>query len=633
MNHVTFEGPNGTVTILKAQVWPYARKSIKGENAHTSIEDQLAGCFRMLERRTITWLESNVIREKPGLGGHLYWEGGQVFPDPRNPVKTRPGLTRLVNAVKEDQVKLIVVWDFSRLWRSASIAASLLELFQRKGVLLADRHGFANLQTPEGKKQLHDAAAAYEQYRDAIAENTRRAFSEKRLRGEGVAIGRFLGFKRVGKSILEPIPEEVDLARRIYRMYVLGEQGSAPMSCEGIAKALTADGGGCLFPESRAECFRTNSDGYVVPETIRRVLRSPRYIAKQWGDGPALYGAREFLVNGSPVVDEEIWKAAQAKLKRSSLTPRRQVAGVPGSGILRCGCCAKTYSLNVHPRRKGDAPPSASQRTWRIRDSRSFHDCKHRSCAISHLSFLEFFEKQFCTVVAAEFRRSSGKSQREKIKNKIADLELKRELAVARLQEVSKQVVEALGSNSKVRQAVLDEVEARVHEAEAKLLEARQDLERATSRAPLFQGINFADESMVRESVREAIVWGAVVHRDDTSLGEKALPNVVGYVLFLTVWGSYHTAVIEKGVVDGRTPTRRRSTNKLRLLRPEEGLGTVMGLPNPHLFYTNLRREQTRMRSRGEFLQHVWAPGYEPPVETPTPTPKATRRQRVRRQS
>ncbi len=629
VNYITIETPKGPVTILKSQIVGYARKSTKGDRAACSISEQVVGIRRFLRlRHGVDLPDEQILEEAPGLGGDLYWEGGgSGWNRTKRTKRTRPKMSNLVAGVEAERVKLIVVWDFSRLWRHTGVCADLLELFAEKGVLLANRDGLVDITTADGRRRLKDQASAFQDVRDGISDNTNRAFDAKRERGEAVKIGRYLGYGRKEKRVVEVFPLEIDLVRRMYTMFVFGERGEPRMSPLAIATRLTDEGLGRLFPEAAWDKNRTNVERFVYEKTVRLILQSPRYIGMQWRVDPdpralikrQMFRADEFLIDKKwPAVDPDVWYEAQRILERNARGPRRAVAGRAGSGMLRCGVCGKLFVLTKGPKRaaKGESSTAADGLSaWRVRSNRSFHCCDHMPPAIPRESLLRFFRTDLAKVLKAELRRSHSRSEAADLDNKIADLRLKRSTLEQYLRKTAVESIENLmNGKTMLSKGLAEEAEAKILEINSHILEAEDAKEESARAVATLNGFDSDDEDKLREAIRSAIVWGAVVpvtaRRPRFKVAKVGEPKVVGHVLFLTAWRTYHTAVIEECVVKGRT-TRARATNVLRLLPPEEGLGTVANLPSSKKFVGNLKREQGKLRTRGVFKLENWAPSCE----------------------
>ena len=623
MKHITADTAKGPVDLLLNQIAGYARKSTKGERAACSISEQVGGIRRLLSSRYgVALPDAQILEEAPGLGGDLYWEGGGPSWNRKGRRKrTRIKLTRLVEDIEAGRVKMIVVWDVSRLWRHTGVCADLLELFAEQGVLLADRNGLIDISTNDGRKRLKDQATALQDVRDMISENTHRALDAKRERGEAVKIGRYLGYGRRSKREVEHFPEEIQLARRMYTMLVYGELGGPPMSPLAIAKRLTEEGLGRLFPESCWEEGRTNPERFVNCDTVRKVLRSPRYIGMQWKvDEDAvvkrrLFEARDFLIGGEPAVCPDVWHEAQRILERNLRGPRRAVTGRPGCGLLRCGVCAKSYVLTKGPDRTAtDGLPIPTLSAWRVRGNRTHHGCDHLPPAIGHDALLRFFRTDFAKVLKAEVRRAHSLSTAADLRNRISALRLQRETLEGYIRKTAEESIENLINGRKMlSKSMVEQAEGKIQEISASILELEDVAERSERAIESLDAFDSEDEGRMREAMRSAIVWGAVVPASAKRPRVKMAsvgPKVVGHVLFLTAWRTYHTAAIEERVVEGRT-RRARPVNVLRLLPSEEGLGTVNDLPSPKRFYKNVHREQGKLRTRGVFNADDWAPSYE----------------------
>lgn len=619
--------------ILPGQVRIYARKSIARERAHRSIDEQVKNAMRQCERMGLPVSAEDVRAEPPGYGGNLFWVGGGNFKelsDGKRPKRTRPELTRLVNEVIAGLVKVVVVWDYSRLWRSTEICAALVSLFHMKGVLLLDRAGFADLSSPEGRKRLHDTSSVAQEYRELCAVNIDRSFNDKRETGESIGIYRCLGYAPEGRRKLRAIPAEIALVNRIFVMYVLGENGSGPMAMNAIASQITEEGLGIHFPKSTNQVGGRNDSNFVYTKTIAAILRSPRYIGKQRrrSDGQ-LYDAYEFLIDSSPAVSPDLWQRAQERIERRQNVGPRRLEGLPASGLLRCGVCGKNYFMSTSSdrpyvnKRTGAVWQQRKASYWRVRLSNSYHNCKDAPPSIYPAELDQFLKEEFLPMLRDEVLELQNASRRTLLANRIQELRLKRSLQEGRLKEFMRNLLsDANSSSASTLARVKGAAEDLIQEVDNEIFSLEYEQKELDESSRRLENLAGLSESMFRDVLRSIVVWIAVLPSPTWANRDKYLTKTQrrkqketqkvmerGRLLVLTSWGTYHSAVLECGgyCLD---PSKSYITTHLRNAHPWEQIGTVMNLPDPERFVANIRREQAQLRTRGAFRFEIWAPGF-----------------------
>lgn len=156
----------------------------------------------------------------------------------------RPAFQRVMEAVGQRAVDVVVVAKLDRMTRSVRDLAVLMERFNKSGVDFASVAETLNSQTAAGRMVMNIIATVGQWEREAIGERTREALQHvKRLGGLAGTVPygkRRVGFVLVnGKpkgGTLEDDPHEQSVLRRIQELRDLGE------TYRGIADALNAEG-------------------------------------------------------------------------------------------------------------------------------------------------------------------------------------------------------------------------------------------------------------------------------------------------------------------------------------------------------------------------------------------------------
>ena len=95
----------------------------------------------------------------------------------------RPGLTRILNELRDGEIEAVVVLKLDRLTRSVRDLADLLEAFQKNDAALVSVSESLDTSTASGRLMLNLLASVSQWEREAIGERTSFALAHKRTQG------------------------------------------------------------------------------------------------------------------------------------------------------------------------------------------------------------------------------------------------------------------------------------------------------------------------------------------------------------------------------------------------------------------------------------------------------------------
>jgi site-specific DNA recombinase len=149
----------------------------------------------------------------------------------------RPGFQKLIKLCTSKQVKMVVVYDLSRLSRSVRDTLGFVEdVIQKHGIEFASIQNDIDTSSPMGKAFLGFNAIFNQLYRDEIAFKTKAALTHKRSKGEKTGGVVPFGFILVGDTRLAAAPGEI---QTIAYIHSLRERG---MSLREIVAELYSKG-------------------------------------------------------------------------------------------------------------------------------------------------------------------------------------------------------------------------------------------------------------------------------------------------------------------------------------------------------------------------------------------------------
>lgn len=303
----------------------YARFSSDLQDAR-SIEDQVAACRRLLER------------EAPGAPAVVFAD----FALSGSTMATRPQLQALLAEVRGRRVTLVVAEALDRLSRDQADIALIHRTIRTNGGRLVTLSEGAVDALHIGLKGTMNQL-----FLEELARKTRRGL-------EGVAReGRIPGGQCFGYDAVPGKPgertinlAEAEVVNEIFRRYAVGESPRAIAHTLNKAGAPSPTGRG--WTASAINGDRRAGDGVLCQELYRgRLVFNRRRFVKDPETGrrrAEINPPEAWTVTEVPhlrLVDEELWRAVQARQKAVSAAPL-QLRARPRrllSGLIRCGVC------------------------------------------------------------------------------------------------------------------------------------------------------------------------------------------------------------------------------------------------------------------------------------------------------
>jgi len=168
----------------------------------------------------------------------------------------RPGMARVLEMVRARTIDMVIVAKLDRLTRSVKDLATLLELFQRRGVSLVSVAEALDTGSAAGRLLLNIMVSVSQWEREAIGERTRDAMQHKIARNEWIGNARY-GYRltECGQRV-EPDDAEQLVLGKIRRLRTRGK------SLRAIAEQLNKSG------------YRTRSGSHWRFEYVMRILKA-----------------------------------------------------------------------------------------------------------------------------------------------------------------------------------------------------------------------------------------------------------------------------------------------------------------------------------------------------------------------
>jgi site-specific DNA recombinase len=311
----------------------YCRVSSAGQEDGYSLETQEARCRAFAADRG--WAVAAVFRD---VHTGAEW-------------RERPGLSRLRDAVRSNDVDVVIAFALDRLSRKQAHVAILAEEIAEAGVRLEFvTERFEDTAVGEFIRSAKAFAAEIE--REKLAERTVRGRIARVHSGKLIPGGRPPYGYRWRDDSKGQLDEDLVTGPIVRRMFAAIADG---MSLNRLASMLATE----LVPTPTGR-------GYWHASTLSNILHRPAYKGEAYGWGIRKAGTtpQRFdpakairLPEGTipPLVDDATWEAVQDVLRRNKAQSIRS-AKTPEAALLRggfvsCGTCGRT--MKVRPRSDG----------------------------------------------------------------------------------------------------------------------------------------------------------------------------------------------------------------------------------------------------------------------------------------
>ena len=284
--------------ILRCAV--YTRKSTEDglEKEFNSLDAQYEACAAYaLSQKHEGWL---LLAERYDDGG---FSGGNM---------ERPGLKRLLADVAEGKVDIILVYKIDRLTRSLADFAKIVDVLDTAKASFVSITQAFNTTTSMGRLTLNMLLSFAQFEREVTGERIRDKIAASKRKGMWMGGPLPLGYDVENRRLIIN-PKEAELVRQIYKRYL--ELGSVVE----LADDLNAKGyktkvqtgasgphrGGCAFQRG----------------TLYHLLSNPIY------RGQIVHKGEVFPGEHGAIVPEDLWQAAQDKLKANASGTSRRLRG------------------------------------------------------------------------------------------------------------------------------------------------------------------------------------------------------------------------------------------------------------------------------------------------------------------
>ncbi|CAN5831077.1 recombinase family protein [soil metagenome] len=239
--------------------------------------------------------------------------------------KHRPGYSTLLAMIDNKQVDVVVAWHVDRITRRLSDLEDLIERCEASGVRVATVSGDLDLSTDAGRLvgRILGAVARGEIERKSARQ--KRASVQAAEAGEVPSGRRAFGYHRDGTHH----PDEAPAVAELFSQVVAG------LSLAGGTRWLNDRGH-----------LTTGGRPWDRP-SVGTLIRNPRYAGLRTLNGEVVGPGK-----WSPIVSEELFRAAQEAAKRPGNAGGTSARRWLGSGLYRCHCGKAVVTNYGHPGRR-----------------------------------------------------------------------------------------------------------------------------------------------------------------------------------------------------------------------------------------------------------------------------------------
>ncbi|MHB1418717.1 MAG: recombinase family protein [Bacillota bacterium] len=249
----------------------------------------------------------------------------------------RPGLMKLLELAKSGSFNKLIVYRYTRLARRTIEFLELVDLFESYGVGIISYQDKLDTSTPEGRL-MRTIQAGFAQYQsedlsEYISHARRIMVEQGRFPGGKLPYGYF---RHTNGSVI-PDPELTKTVKKIFELYVYGEEEQYPLGTFQIANHLSGQG----IPSP-------NGKPWWQAFTVRLILSNPAYIGKLKHLGEVKPGLHE------AIIDEHSWNIAQQKIAEEHRGRRKQRNNDPAllQGAIPCPICGAKYKHKTNSKNK-----------------------------------------------------------------------------------------------------------------------------------------------------------------------------------------------------------------------------------------------------------------------------------------
>jgi DNA invertase Pin-like site-specific DNA recombinase len=252
----------------------------------------------------------------------------------------RPAFLSMLQKARAGEIDLIYTKSISRFARNTLTLLKTVRELKSIGVGIIFEEQNINTLNAEGELMLSVLAGIAEEERRSVRTDIQWSIQRRYQRGEAmVDTNRLLGFAKDENKNLVIVPEQAEIIRQIFRLYLSG------VSAYKIAKILTDQN----MPGCRAKAWHANRITSIISnEKYAGSCLMQKSFVNENGKQVKNHGQRaKYWIEHSheAIISQSDWD--QAQQIRKSRAPKRY----PYTSLLRCAFCGCALIRCVHEKR------------------------------------------------------------------------------------------------------------------------------------------------------------------------------------------------------------------------------------------------------------------------------------------
>lgn len=330
------------------------------------------------------------IRKAKELGfNYIHWDEGGKSSNHEN-VNARPVFNSLYNAIKNDEVKHLFVFDQSRLSRNDAVASVFRHECRKHNVNIYTKDGTYSLSNPSDNLLSQVMSAVAEFDNSVRADRSRRGKAKLASQGYWVWGGPPFGYKVENKKLVENEKESLWL-KYIYEMRAQG------VSVSQVKLALDASG---VKPKIRATwCI----------QSIRSLIRGTHAIGYYTVSIPDSESRLE--VQCPRLIDDALWMKANEAIDEERSRRVRKNKTVIESFLCRelsvCAHCGRRLVLyETQATRSAVYYCPMKQRQWAKLGKSLYHKKRKTGCGLERSIRAQAFDEAVVSAVRGAFHKA-----------------------------------------------------------------------------------------------------------------------------------------------------------------------------------------------------------------------------------
>ena len=259
--------------------------------------------------------------------------------------KDREGFNRMISDAQAGKIDLIVTKSVSRFARNTVDSLTTVRKLKENGVEVYFEK--ENIRTLDSKGELLItimSSLAQEESR-SISENVtwgqRKRFADGKV---SMAYKQFLGYRKGPDGLPEIDPEQAEVVRKIYRLFMAGK--TIGYICKQLeAEGIPTPGGKTKWQSQTVNSILTNEKykGSALLQKTYTVDFLTKTMKVNEDEVPQYY----VECSHPAIIEPSEWEAVQVEVARRKKLGRRHDCFTPFSGKVICGDCGGVYGSKI----------------------------------------------------------------------------------------------------------------------------------------------------------------------------------------------------------------------------------------------------------------------------------------------